>query len=145
MFFVQIGGNMGCDVPTPAGPSQGKDLCVFPASPSPTPPSQETQIQDYESRSSPIVYRNSDTVTPTLRSLAPTICPLSVYCSFPDYTCRNFSIVSYYTLERTPKIKPPVYVQSVLPLVYRFHLFLKLTQVSTFCPHPDSFSHTFLK
>lgn len=85
------------------------------------------------------------TWTPTLRSLAPTICPLSVYCSFPDYTCRGFSIVSYYTLERTPKIKPPVYVQSVLPLVYRFHLFLKLTQVSTFCPHPDSFSHTFLK
>lgn len=76
---------------------------------------------------------------PTLRNLAPTICPLSVYCSFPDYTCRGFSIVSYYTLERTPKIKPPVYVQSVLPLVYRFHSFLKLTQVSTFCPPPTVF------
>ena len=63
MFFVQIGGNMGCDVPTPAWPSQGKDLCVFPASPSPTPPSQETQIQDYESRSSPIVYCNLDSHT----------------------------------------------------------------------------------
>ena len=56
MFLAHVGGKMGCDVPTSAGPSQHEDLCISPASKLPTPSSQEAQIQDYEGRGSPLAY-----------------------------------------------------------------------------------------
>ena len=71
-------------------PGQSAPHVVLPGSPDPGSRGQ---------RPSPCL---SATSHPTVRSLPPTICHLSLPCSIPKDTCRSFSFLSYCSLERTP-------------------------------------------
>ena len=96
--FQQVwGGKMGCEVPTCAGPSHCRRLCVSPSQSAPHVIFPGSPDPGHQGRGSLSIYL---ILSPTVRSLVPIICRFSPCCSFPDDVFRGLSVLSYHTLER---------------------------------------------